>query len=75
MSGLARVTDRLEEALSVVGRAIELLFLAAICVAVLCVITLMVAGTYAVLHNGNDFDFGSGGGGGGGDVIVLHGLL
>jgi hypothetical protein len=74
MSGIARVTDRLEQALSVVGRAIELLLLAAICVAVLCVITLMVAGTYAILHNGNDFDFGSGGGGGG-DVIVLHGVL
>ena len=73
MSGLARVTDRLEQALGVVGRAFELLFLAAICIAVLCVITLMVAGTYGLLHPGNDFNFG--GGGGEGDVIVLHGVL
>jgi hypothetical protein len=73
MSGLARVTDGLERALSVVGRTFELLFLAAVCIAVLCVITLMVAGTYGILHPGNDFGFG--GGGGQGDVIVLHGVL
>jgi hypothetical protein len=74
MSGLARVSDRLEQALSVVGRAVELLLLAAVCIAVLCVIAVMVAGTYGVLHKGDDFDFG-GNGGGGGDVIVLHGVL
>jgi hypothetical protein len=74
MSGIARVTDRLEQALSVVGRAIELLFLAAIFVAVLCVIAVMIGGTYGILHKGNDFDFG-GNRGGEGDVIVLHGVL
>jgi hypothetical protein len=74
MSGIARVTDRLEQALGVVGRTIELLFLAALCVAILCVIAVMVAGTYGMLHKGDDFDFG-GGRGGGGDVIVLHGLM
>jgi hypothetical protein len=73
MSGLARVSDRLEQALSVVGRAVELLLLAAVCVAVLCVIAVMVAGTYGMLHKGDDFDFG-GNRGGGGDVIVLHGV-
>jgi hypothetical protein len=75
MSGISRVTDRLEQALSVVGRTIELLFLAALCVAILCVIAVLVAGTYGMLHKGDDFGFGGGGRGGGGDVIVLHGLL
>jgi hypothetical protein len=74
MSGLERVTDRLEDAVSVVGRAVELAFLAVFFVALLCVIAVMVAGTYGMLHKGDDFDFG-GGSGGGGDVIVLNGLL
>ena len=49
-------------------------FLAVFFVALLCVIAVMVAGTYGMLHKGDDFDFG-GGSGGGGDVIVLNGLL
>ncbi|HSS67975.1 MAG TPA: hypothetical protein VLK34_05445 [Nocardioidaceae bacterium] len=74
MSALGRVSDRLEDVVSVVGRAVELAFLAVFFVALLCVIAVMVAGTYGMLHKGDDFDFG-GRGSGGGDVIVLHGLL
>jgi hypothetical protein len=38
---------------------------------------LMIAATYAMLHNGNDFSFSLGGGGGGGegDLIVPLGFL
>ena len=31
---------------------------------------MLVAGTYGILHNGDDFEFGEGSGGGG-DIIVM----
>jgi hypothetical protein len=74
MSGMERVTDRLESAVSTVGRAVELAFLSLLVVAIMCLITVMVAGTYGMLHKGDDFDFG-GGHGGGGDVVVVNGIL
>ena len=74
MSGMDRVTDRLENAVSTVGRAVELAFLSLLFVALLCVITVMVAGTYGMLHKGDDFGFDRGHGGGG-DVVFVNGLL
>ena len=74
MSGVARVTDRLERVASMMGRAVEVAFLAVLLVAILCVIAIMAAGTYGVLHKGDDFGFDDGGGGGG-DVIMPHGAL
>jgi hypothetical protein len=45
------------------------------------VVALLAAFTFAVIHNGDDFDFGNGSGdfgngsGGGGDIIVLPAQL
>jgi hypothetical protein len=39
-------------------------------VVITCVVALFAAFTFAVLHNGDDFDFSTGSGGGG-DIIVL----
>jgi hypothetical protein len=73
MSGLERAADHLENAVSVVGRAVELAFLALLFVAMLCVIAVLVAGTYGLLHKGDDFG-NLGGSGGGGDIVFLQGL-
>jgi hypothetical protein len=75
MSGLERAVDRLEDAVSVVGRVVELAFLALLGVALLCIIVVIVAGTYGMLHKGDDFgNLGGGGGGGGGDIVFVGGL-
>jgi hypothetical protein len=74
MSAVAKVTDRLEEIVSMLGRAVEAAVLAIVLVMVLCGIGLVVAGTYGILHKGDDFGR-LGGGGGGGDVVVPWGVL
>jgi hypothetical protein len=74
MSAVAKVTDRLEQIVSMLGRAVEAALLSIVLVILLCGIGLVVAGTYGVLHKGDDFG-GSMGGGGGGDVIVPWGVL
>jgi hypothetical protein len=43
-------------------------------VVVSCVVVLVAAGTFGVLHKGNDFHFGEGSGRGG-DIIVLPAQL
>jgi hypothetical protein len=73
MTGLQRAADRLDDAVSVVSRAVEVAFLALVFIGVLCVIAVMVAGTYGMLHKGDDFD-NFGGGGGGGDIVFVHGV-
>jgi hypothetical protein len=79
MSGLTKVTDSLDELVTVLKRAIEAAFSAAVLIGLACLTVLVVAGTFAVLHDGDDFEFGErgglGGGGGGGDVIVMWGSL
>jgi hypothetical protein len=47
---------------------VGVVFLAAALLVILCIATLVAAGTFGVLHNGNDFGNGSGRGG---DIIVL----
>ena len=74
MSDVTRFTDRLERVVSVMGRAVEVAFLAVLLVAILCVIVIMAAGTYGLLHKGDDFGFNDGSGGGG-DVIMPLGSL
>ncbi|MGH3506306.1 MAG: hypothetical protein ACRDO2_03770 [Nocardioidaceae bacterium] len=72
MSGLTKVSDGLDEVVSMLRRAIEAVFHAGVLVGLACIIFLLVAGTYGILHNGDDFEFGEGGGGGrGGDIIVM----
>ena len=73
MSMISKTSDQLDDAAELVLRWINLMFLVAVLVAITCAVLLIAAGTFAVLHNGNDFSFG--GGGGGGDLIVLPTLL
>jgi hypothetical protein len=73
MSDYARA-GRLDRAISFVDRAAELAIKAVFLVGLLCLVVLMIAGTYGLLHNGNDFTFG-GGHAGEGDLIVPLGLL
>jgi predicted lysophospholipase L1 biosynthesis ABC-type transport system permease subunit len=74
MSSYTKVTDRLDQVVEVLSRAITAAFLAVVTVGLLCLMGLVIAGTFAILHNGNDFGDVGGGGGGGGDVIVLPGV-
>jgi hypothetical protein len=71
MSAISKASERLEETVELLGHAIMAAFIAAVLVVTVCVVILVGAGTFAVLHPGNDFG-GSGGvgSGGGGDIIV-----
>jgi hypothetical protein len=70
-STISNVSERMEEAGALLESALEVAFLAAAVVVVTCVAALVAAGTFAVIHPGNDFGFGgSGGSGRGGDIIV-----
>jgi hypothetical protein len=78
MNGIARLTDGLDQSVSFLRRAIEALFQAVILVGLACLIGLMLAGTFGILHNGDDFDFDinpTAGRGGAGDLIALPGVL
>lgn len=77
MSDATSVAEHLDRTVSLLRRAIHAALLTGVLVVLLCVISLVVAATYGMLHNGDDFDFftGGSGGGGGGDVIFLRGLL
>ena len=70
MSAISNVSRRTEETGELLERAIGVTFLAAVLVVITCVVTLLAAFTFAVIHNGDDFDFGNGSGGGG-DIIVV----
>jgi len=71
MSSISNVSKRMEQTGELLERAIGVMFLGAVLVAIPCVLALLAAFTFAVIHNGDDFDFGNGSGGRGGDIIVL----
>jgi hypothetical protein len=70
VSTISKVSRGLYQAGELLERAIGVMFFAAVLVVIPCAVTLLVAFTFAVIHNGDDFDFGSGSGGEG-DIIVL----
>jgi hypothetical protein len=74
MSMITKTSDQLDDAAEMLLRWINVMFLLAVLVAMTCAVILIAAGTFAVLHNGDDFSFG-GGAGGGGDMIRVPSLL
>lgn len=70
MNTISKTSDRIEEVRELLCRGIEVVFLAAVIVFLACLVALIAAFTFAVLHNGDDFDFGAGRGNGA-DIIVL----
>ena len=70
MSAISNGSRRMAETAELLERAIYVVFLAAVAVVTVCVVTLIAAATFATLHHGDDFDFGNGSGRGG-DIIVL----
>jgi hypothetical protein len=70
MSAISNVSKRMHETAELLEHAIGLMFLAAGLVVITCVVALVAAFTFAVIHNGDDFDFGNGSGGGS-DIIVV----
>ncbi|GAB6984096.1 hypothetical protein [Nocardioides pyridinolyticus] len=68
MSGFEQASDRLDRTLSVLKRALEAVFYSVLIFVLACVILLVAAGVFGLLHQGNDF--GGTPGGSGGDVIV-----
>jgi hypothetical protein len=71
MSEYAGVSDRLDRTLSLLKRSAEALFYAVLIFSLVCVIVLVAAGTFGIIHEGNDFGGPPGGRGSpGGDVIV-----
>ena len=77
MSAIRKASERMAETGELLERGLGVMWLAAGIVVVACVVTLFASFTFAVVHNGDDFDFGNGsdfgGSGGGGDIIVLPG--
>jgi hypothetical protein len=73
LSVISNVSERMAETGELLERVIGVVFLAAAIVVILCVMTLVAAGTFGVIHKGNDFSFG--GSGRGGDIIVLPAQL
>jgi hypothetical protein len=76
MSAISKVSKTMQETGDLLERAIGVVFLTAGIVVTTCVVALLAAFTFAVIHNGDDFDFNNGSGfhngsGGGGDIIVL----
>jgi hypothetical protein len=70
VSAISRINRGLVETGEVLERAIGVMFFAAALVVIPCVAALLVAFTFAVIHNGDDFTFDNGSHGEG-DVIVL----
>jgi hypothetical protein len=70
MSTISKISRGMEETGELLERAIGLAFLAAALVVIPCVVALLAAFTFAVIHNGDDFDFGQGSRGEG-DIIIL----
>jgi hypothetical protein len=77
MNSSARVTNGMGQTVSFLKHAVEALCQAVILVGLACLITLIVAGTFGILHKGDDFapNFPDGRGGGGGDAIILTRVL
>jgi hypothetical protein len=70
MSTISKISRGMEETGELLERAIGVAFLAAALVVIPCVVALLAAFTFAVIHNGDDFDFGHGSRGEG-DIIIL----
>jgi hypothetical protein len=70
-SAMSNLSERMAEAGELLESTIGAVFLAAGVVVITCVAALVTAFTFAVIHNGDDFDFSPGSGGGGGDIIAL----
>ena len=68
MNGLTRVSNSVQDLSEVLSRMIEALGQIVLLVVLVCFALLVIAGTYGILHPGDDFGFGSGSGGG--DIIV-----
>ena len=79
MNGIARATDGMDQTASFLKRSIEALIYAVVLMGLVCLLGLIVAGTFGILHSGNDFsfdvNFGAGRGSGGGDVIIVPRVL
>ena len=78
MNGIARATDGLDLTVTFLKRTTEALWHAVILVGLVCLIAVILAGTFGILHKGDDigWDLNLGDGrGGGGDVIVVPGAL
>jgi hypothetical protein len=69
-SAISNISERLAETGELLEHGIGVALLAAALVVITCVVALFAAFTFAVLHNGNDFNFGKGSGGQG-DIIIL----
>jgi hypothetical protein len=74
MSSLTKATDGLDKTVEVLSRAMTAAFLAVVTVFLVCLIGVIIVGTFAVLHKGDDIGGVGGGSRGGGDVIVLPGV-
>jgi hypothetical protein len=70
MSAISKISRRMEETGDMLEQAIGVMFLAAGLVVIPCVVALLAAFTFAVIHNGDDIDLGHRSGGTG-DIIVL----
>jgi hypothetical protein len=72
MNSIARISGALDHTAEVLKRTAEVLLYATAAFILVCVMALVAAGFYGVVHDGDDFgiDLGSGNGGGG-DVIIL----
>jgi hypothetical protein len=72
MESSQNMSRRTVDVVELLTRTVYGAFLVAVTAGLLCLTTLVVAGTYAALHKGDDLPgTGAGGGGGrGGDVIM-----
>jgi len=71
MTSISTVSRRIEETGKLLEHAMYVMVVAVAVVVAACVMVLAVAGTFAALHNGDDFDFGNPAGPAQGDIIVL----
>ena len=70
MSGYEHVSDRLDRTVSVLKRAAEALFYSVLIFILACVVLLVGAGVFGILHEGNDFGGPPAVQNRGGDVVV-----
>jgi hypothetical protein len=75
VSGLSRATDGADRVVTFLGLAVQAAFLGIVLIAALCVSVLIIAGTFAALHPGDDLPSMGGGSGGGGDVVVVPSFM
>jgi hypothetical protein len=72
MSGISKISERMEETGELLQRAIGVMFLAGCLVVIPCAVALVAFFTFAAIHPGDDVHIGHGARGGeSSDVIVL----